>query len=122
DWTWPKGLADLARRLAQRIREWAVLEVGPGRLVPWLAIAFGCGIVIYFDAEQEPAPWAATAVLAATVVAVILLRHRPIAFPVALAVATVAAGFATATIKRAIIAHPVLPAPLWNVELGGFVE
>jgi competence protein ComEC len=99
-----------------------VLEVGPGRLVPWLAIAFGCGIVIYFNADQEPAPWAAVAVLAATIAAAILLRNQPIAFPVALAAATVAAGFATATIKRAVIAHPVLSAPLWNVEIGGFVE
>jgi competence protein ComEC len=31
------------------------------------------------------------------------------------------AGFATATIKRAIIAHPVLTAPVWNVEIAGFV-
>ena len=121
-WAWPRGLADLARRLAQRIGQWAVLEVGPGRLVPWLAIAFGCGIVIYFNAEQEPAPWAAAVVLVATVIAAILLRNQPIAFPMALAVATVAAGFATATIKRAIIAHPALSAPLWNVEIGGFVE
>jgi competence protein ComEC len=90
--------------------------------VPWLAIAFGCGIIIYFNADQEPAPWAAAAVLAAAIVAAILLRNQPIAFPVALAVATVAAGFATATIKRAVIAHPVLSAPLWNVEIGGFVE
>jgi competence protein ComEC len=33
-----------------------------------------------------------------------------------------AAGFAAATIKREIIAHPVLTAPAWNIELAGFVE
>ncbi len=54
--------------------------------------------------------------------ATILLRHRPVAFPLALGAAAVAAGFATATIKRAIIAHPVLSAPVWNVEVAGFVE
>ena len=44
------------------------------------------------------------------------------AFPLALGAAAVAAGFATATVKRAIIAHPVLSAPVWNVEVAGFVE
>src|SRR5258705_8062776 len=63
DWAWPDGLADGVRRFAGRIREWVAVEVGPGRLVPWLAIAFGCGIVIYFSADQEPVPWAAAAVL-----------------------------------------------------------
>ena len=36
--------------------------------------------------------------------------------------AALAAGFATATGKRALIAHPVLAVPAWNVEIGGFVE
>ena len=33
-----------------------------------------------------------------------------------------AAGLATATVKRVIIAHPVLAAALWNVDIAGFVE
>jgi competence protein ComEC len=40
----------------------------------------------------------------------------------ALAIAAAAAGFATATIKRTIIAHPVLHAAAWNVDIAGFVE
>jgi len=119
---WPQGLTDFARRAAQRVREWTAAEVAPGRLVPWLAIAFGCGTIIYFAVEREPAPWAAAALLAATVAAVILCRHRPFAFPATLGIAAMAAGFATATVKREIIAHPVLTAPVWNVELAGFVE
>jgi competence protein ComEC len=122
DWAWPDGLADFARGAAQRIREWAVAEAGPGRLVPWLAIAYGSGIVVYFAVDREPAPWAAVALLAAAVAVTILARHRPIVFPLALGAAAVAAGFATATLKRAIIAHPVLSAPVWNVDIGGFVE
>ena len=119
---WPQSLRDFARRAAQRVREWATAEVAPGRLVPWLAIAFGCGTIIYFAVEQEPAPWAAALLLAATVAAAILCRHRPFALPAAVGIAAVAAGFATASIKREIIAHPVLAAPIWNVELAGFVE
>jgi competence protein ComEC len=118
-WAWPDGLA---RGAAQRIRDWIAVEVGPGRLVPWLAIAFGLGIVIYFTIDREPASWAATVLLAATVAAAILVRHRPIGFPLTVGVAALVAGFTTATIKRAVIAHPVLSAPVWNVEIGGFVE
>jgi len=119
---WPQGLTDFARRAAQRVREWTATEVAPGRLVPWLAIAFGCGTIIYFAVEREPAPWAAALLLAATVAAAILCRHRPFAFPATLGIAAMAAGFAAATIKREIIAHPVLTAPAWNIELAGFVE
>jgi competence protein ComEC len=119
---WPQSLRDFARRAAQRVREWATAEVAPGRLVPWLAIAFGCGTIIYFAVEREPAPWAAALLLAATVAAAILCRHRPFALPATVGIAAVAAGFATASIKREIIAHPVLAAPVWNVELAGFVE
>ena len=119
---WLDELADLARRWAQRIRDWALVEVGPGRLVPWLAIAFGCGIVVYFAADQEPAPWAAAALLVAAGTLAILARRQPMAFPLLLGLAAMAAGFATATVKRAVIAHPVLAAPVWNAEVTGFVE
>lgn len=119
---WPEGLAGLARAGAHRLRTWALADVGPGRLVPWLAIAFGFGIVLYFTAEREPAPWAAMTLFVGTSAAAVLARRRPIGFPHALAIAAAAAGFATATVKRAIIAHTVLPAAAWNVELGGFVE
>src|SRR5499427_9827615 len=120
--TWPQRLTDFARRMAQRVREWAAVEAAPGRLVPWLAVGFGSGTIIYFAVEREPALWAAAVLLAATVAAVILCRHRPFAFPATLGIAAMAAGFATASIKREIIAHPVLTAPVWNVELAGFVE
>jgi len=113
---WLDDFVDLVRRWAQRIRDWALVEVGPGRLVPWLAIAFGCGIVVYFAADQEPAPWAAVALLVAAGTLAILVRRRPVAFPLLLGLAAAAAGFATATVKRAVIA------PVWNAEITGFVE
>jgi competence protein ComEC len=119
---WPQSLADLTNGITRQLHAWAIAEVGPGRLVPWLAIAFGCGIVVYFSVDQEPAPWAAGALVVATIAAAVLFRHRPAAFSAAVGVAAVAAGFAVATTKRAIIAHPVLAAPAWNVEIGGFVE
>src|SRR5262245_14029421 len=96
---WGEPLADLLRRAGARVREWAEVEVRPGRLVPWLAIAFGGGIAVYFAVDREPAPWAAAALVAATIVAAVLSRRRPFAFPIALGVAALAAGFATATFK-----------------------
>jgi len=119
---WPQGLTDFARRTAQRVREWATIEAAPGRLVPWLAIGFGSGTIIYFAVDREPAVSAAALLLAATVAAAILCRRRPIAFPACVGLAAVAAGFATGAIKREIIAHPVLWAPAWNVDIAGFVE
>jgi competence protein ComEC len=56
------------------------------------------------------------------VIAAVLVRRRPVGFPLMVAAAAIAAGFATATIKRAIVAHPVLPAAAWNAEITGFVE
>src|SRR5215467_5577835 len=80
-------LVDLVRRAGARVREWAEVEVRPGRLVPWLAIGFGCGIAVYFAVDREPAPWAAGALAAATVVAAFFAQHRPFAFPIAVGIA-----------------------------------
>jgi competence protein ComEC len=107
---------------AQQLRAWALVESGPGRLAPWLAVAFGSGIVVYFASEREPGLWASVALLVGTIVGAVLARHRPVAFPVAVGLAAMAAGFAAATAKRALIAHPVLSAPVWGADVAGFVE
>jgi competence protein ComEC len=96
-------------------------EVGAGRLLPWLAVAFGAGIVLYFTAEHEPALWAVSAATGAGIIAAVLLRRRPIAFVLALGLLAVCAGFAVATIKAALIAYPVLRYPAYSVSLAGFV-
>ncbi len=101
---------------------WVLADLAPGRLLPWLAIAYGVGIVLYFAADHEPATWAAISLLVVTSTIAVLARRRPVGFPVALALAVTAAGFATATVKRVLIAHPVLQAPAWNVDIAGFVE
>jgi len=87
-WAWPQGLTDFARRAAQRVREWAVAEVAPGRLVPWLAIAFGWWTIIYFAVEREPAPWAASpAARRDRSSGNSCAGHRPFAFPATLGIA-----------------------------------
>jgi len=115
---WPQ--ADFA--VPARIRAWAAIEVGAGRLLPWFAVAFGSGIVLYFAADHEPAWWAASPLAVITAVAAVLLRRRPVAFVLALGFFAMAAGFAVATLKTALIEHPLLRYPAYGVSLAGFVE
>src|SRR5262245_38042260 len=104
--TWPVGVAGLGRSIGERLRAWALADVGPGRLVPWLAIAFGIGTIFYFTADREPELWAAATLFAVAVVGSIAARNRAIAFPIMLALAAASAGFLAATAKQALIAHP----------------
>ena len=66
--------------------------------------------------------WAAAALAIAGLAAAVLLRRHAVAFVIALSVFGVAAGFAVATVKTALIAHPVLRYPAFSVSLAGFVE
>src|SRR4029079_18404172 len=93
-----------------------------GRLFPWLPVAFGLGIAIYFAADREPSWWAGSGLALACCVIAIVARRRPIAFPIALAALAVAAGFAVATLKAVQVAHPVLARPAGYATIAGFVE
>ena len=77
-------------------------------MLPWLAVAFGFGIVIYFSAEREPSVWAGTMLAGCCAVAAVTLRRHLVGFVVALFALAIAAGFAVATWKTATIAHPIL--------------
>jgi competence protein ComEC len=117
-WGWPGVWPQLGFAIPARVRAWAAAEIGAGRLFPWFAVAFGVGIVLYFAADHEPAAWAACGAAAA----VIFLRRRPLAFVLALGCFGVALGFAVATLKATLIAHPVLRFPAYSVSVAGFVE
>jgi len=108
--------------MAARLREWAVAEVAPGRLMPWLPVGFGLGIVVYFAAEREPVWWVGAALAALAIAAAHRLRAGPIGFPVAVGCAAIAMGFATATLKSRLIDHTILLAPAYSVIVSGFVE
>jgi competence protein ComEC len=119
---WADALSDFGRATAERLQNYAVADAGPGRLLPWLPIAFGLGIAIYFTAAREPAWWAGTGLALICCAIAVAARHRPIAFPLALACTAVAAGFAISTLKTLQIAHPILTRSASNVTVGGFVE
>jgi competence protein ComEC len=80
----PAGLADRAAWLGRLLSQWAIAEVAPGRLLPWLPVAFGFGIVAYFTADREPAWWAASALALAGVIVAFSARHRAVGFALAL--------------------------------------
>ncbi|MBW7966463.1 ComEC/Rec2 family competence protein [Bradyrhizobium sp. BR 10261] len=130
--TWPTGRAASAGgfvpagsgvwpAVVGQLREWAKAEAGAGRLFPWMPVAFGCGIALYFAADHEPLLWVTIATATALMAGAVLLRRSRLFAP-AIMIAAVAAGFAAATWKTARIAHTVLAKPLYSVSLSGFVE
>jgi competence protein ComEC len=119
---WPEGFSDFSRTARERIAAWAKAEVAPGRLMPWLPVTFGVGVAIYFTAEREPACWAAVLLAVASTAAAVLCYRRPIMFGLALGIAAGAIGFATATVKSALVAHPILRNSVSNISVTGFVE
>ena len=106
----------------EAISRWFAADTAAGRLLPWLPICFGSGVVLYFAADREPALWAGAPLAAALALAAFFARARPIAFPLLLGVMAVAAGFGIATLRTARIAHPILQHTAWNIPISGFVE
>jgi competence protein ComEC len=130
--TWPTGRTVQAggfvpvgfgawSSLVDTLRGWARAEAGAGRLLPWVPVAYGMGIALYFAADHEPVLSVAAVTAIVLCIAAFLLRRSRL-FAVAIMIAAVAAGFATATWKTARIAHTVLAKPLYSVTLSGFVE
>ena len=129
-WTWPAGIARPLWGAAPRgefafvaqVRQWAAQEIAAGRLLPWLVVAYGFGVVIYFTAEHEPVWQVAAGTAVACAFGAFLLRRHLTAFVVALFITSIACGFAVATIKTASIAHPILRYNASGVTIAGFVE
>lgn len=129
--TWPpretvaanpsRSSPDIWSAFAAKLRTWARAEAAAGRLLPWVPVAFGAGIAVYFTADHEPVAWVATATAAAFCLAALLLRRHRL-FTLAVLVAAMTAGFAVATLKTARVAHVVLQRPMYSPSLKGFVE
>jgi len=107
--------------LVSTIAAWVRAEAGPGRVLPWVPVAFGAGIALYFAAEREPVA-SVTAITAALFCLAAFFARRRSIFPIVVMLAALAAGFATATLKTARIAHGVLARPMFGVTIKGFVE
>lgn len=109
------------RSLAESNLNWIRAEIGPGRLLPWIPVAFGIGIALYFTASREPMATVVAPVAGMACMLALVMRRRPI-FPVMALLAALLAGFATATLKTAYISHAVLLAPVSSAVIEGFIE
>jgi competence protein ComEC len=105
-----------------RLHHWFALEIERGRAFLFLPVAFGTGILLYFAAPDEPTLAAPVIALALAVVLAFRLRERHIPFLVAVGAAAVAAGFAVAAARTALLAHPILGSETAIVEITGWVE
>jgi competence protein ComEC len=96
-------------------------EADSGRLAPWLAVAFGTGVLLYFAAPSEPllaAPLVAASVLGFVAWA---SRERTLAFPVVLGLLAIVAGFSAGCLRGALVAHKPLSFER-TVTVRGYVE
>jgi len=118
----PWWLQDFAHAFAERLRNWSAAECGPGRLMPWLPVAFGFGIVLYFTADREPAIWATLGLAVSCAATAVMSRARSVGFVVALVIAAAGAGLAATTLRSAYVAHPVLRYPAFSVDITGWIE
>lgn len=115
-----RGLAVLASlRRKSVLPQWSTLtewlltefdrEVAQRQLFPWLAVAFGAGVLIAFTATQGRPSLAAPLVVAGlTAFAAVVARSSPGLRIVALAICAVALGFAAAVYRVDSVTGPIL--------------
>jgi competence protein ComEC len=121
----PFGFARASRSFTFRdSRRWlsrcAEQEVEQRRLFPWIAVAFGLGILLFFAAEGRPSLWApAAAGLAAA--AAVLARRRLLGFAIAIGFAALFFGFAAGVLRMRAVEAPVLGRTT-VAPLAGFIE
>lgn len=110
------SLADITPFLVRCLDE----ESTHRRLLPWAAVSFGIGVLLYFAADREPSVWAPVAALAIAVgLAAVSRRH--VTFVAAVAAAFLFAGFLAGAARTARVEAPVL-ARVTIAPLTGFVE
>ena len=97
-------------------------EAEQRRLFPWLAVAFGAGILVFFTATDGAPSLIAPLIAAAACLAVTpALRARPVGLALALGLAAAFLGFAAGVWRVASVAGPVLSRTT-IAPLAGLVE
>ncbi|QRM27458.1 ComEC/Rec2 family competence protein [Microvirga sp. VF16] len=113
DWALPDGHGWLSRNIA--------LEIEQRRLFPWIAVFFGIGIVLFFQAEGHPALWAPLGAFALFSAGAIALRRNLVAFSALIALAALFAGFSAGVIRARSVAAPALTHTVIT-PVTGFIE
>ncbi|NIX77159.1 ComEC/Rec2 family competence protein [Microvirga terricola] len=112
DWRLFQGREWLARNLA--------LEIEQRRLFPWIAVCFGFGIILFFQAER-PALWAPLGAFIACAAIAVLVRRSLVALAVMTGLAAAFGGFSAGVIRERSVAAPVL-ARMTIAPMTGFIE
>lgn len=97
------------------------LEIDRRRLFLWLPVAFGAGIVAYFQAEAEPSLVASGIPAALALGLAVLGRRRLLSLAMWLGIAALFTGFFAATLRARLVAAPVLATPVF-ASIDGRVE
>jgi competence protein ComEC len=84
------------------------LEAERERWALWLPVAFGAGIGAYFSLDSEPPAWLGAGALACAVMLGCFCRRRAGPLLAAIALGALAAGFAAAQSRSALVAAPVI--------------
>lgn len=112
---WPEiGLAGaLGRALAREVEE--------RRLFPWLPVCFAAGILLFFQADGEPALWAPLGACGLSCALAVAFRARFVPMTVLIGLAAAFAGFAAGVIRTRSVAAPVLTRTVIG-PVAGFIE
>lgn len=114
--------AELWPATRDRLRAGLACEAEQRRLFPWLAVAFGAGILVFFTAtDGEPALAAPLIAAGLSLVVTPVLRARPVALALMLALTAFFLGFAAGVWRVASVAGPVL-SRVTIAPLAGIVE
>src|SRR6266852_4952825 len=73
---WAGPLSGFGRAATGKLHNWIIADTGPGHLLPWLPVAFGLGIAVYFTADREPAWWAGSGLAAISCAIAVVARRR----------------------------------------------
>ncbi|MBF9232543.1 ComEC/Rec2 family competence protein [Microvirga alba] len=112
DWRLVGGRDWLAKNLSREIEQ--------RRLFPWLAVCFGLGIVLYFQADA-PSLWAPLVAFFIACSSAVLLRRNFAALSIVIGLAALFAGFSAGVIRARSVAAPVL-ARMTIAPMTGFIE
>jgi len=111
----------IAVRAADALRVAFAAEVELRRPFLWRAVAAAGGALLYFAADNEPAPVLPFVLLAAFVALAVATRRHRRAHTLCVALALIVAGFSSGVWRTLRVAAPVLSRPGVG-DLTGFVE
>jgi len=103
------------------LRRCCAQEIEQRRLFPWIAVAFGLGILLYFAADGRPSLWAPLAGAGVFGIVAILARARPVGFGVAVGLTALFGGFSASVIRTRSVEAPILARTVIS-PITGFVE